>query len=31
MIFRFHDIHKALEVLQRKGTRTLPGEELYRM
>jgi hypothetical protein len=31
MIFRFHDLEKALEVLQRKGIRTLPGDELYKM
>ncbi len=31
MIFRFHDLPKALEVLQRKGIRALPGDELYNM
>jgi hypothetical protein len=31
MIFRFHDIHRALEVLERKGIRTIPGDELYNM
>lgn len=31
MIFRFDDPAKALEVLQRKGIRTLPGKDLYLM
>lgn len=31
MIFRFDDPGKALEVLQRKGVRTLPGKDLYLM
>lgn len=31
MIFRFDDPARALEVLQRKGIRTLPGKDLYLM
>ena len=31
MIFRFEDPHRAVEALQGKGIRTIPGEELYRM
>ena len=31
MIFRFQDLDRALEVLQRKGIRTIPGAELYSM
>lgn len=31
MIFRFDDPAKALEVLRRKGIRTLPGKDLYLM
>lgn len=31
MIFRFEDPQRALEALQDKGVRTIPGEELYHM
>lgn len=31
MIFRFDDPAKALDVLRRKGIRTLPGKDLYLM
>jgi hypothetical protein len=31
MIFRFEDTHRALEALARKGIRTIPGDDLYRM
>jgi hypothetical protein len=31
MIFRFDDPHRAVEALQRKGVRTIPGKELYQL
>lgn len=31
MIFRFEDPQRAVEALQDRGIRTIPGEELYRM
>ena len=31
MIFRFDDPHRALQALQDKGIRTIPGAELYSM
>jgi hypothetical protein len=31
MIFRFEDPRRAVETLQRKGIRTIPGNDLYRM
>jgi len=31
MIFRFEDSHRAVEALQAKGIRTIPGAELYHM
>ena len=31
MIFRFEDPHRAVEALQGKGIRTIPGDELYHL
>jgi hypothetical protein len=31
MIFRFEDPHKAIDALQGKGIRTIPGDELYHL
>jgi hypothetical protein len=31
MIFRFDDPHRAVEALQSKGFRTIPGKELYQL